>query len=128
MKRNSLHGACGTYIVQNNKRLSPASIMIADSEEDALADDGRQDLLNEESQENGRDCREDKVVDNGQLLELESLFCAHDFAASQNEDIVEYDENARLLQGGHGCNASLEAKLAGWVAGEELKDLVEDGP
>lgn len=128
MRWDSVCGACTTYVVQDNERLGPASIMIADSEEDALADDGRQDLLNEESQEDGRDRREDKVVDDSQLLKLESVLCAHDLAASQNKDVVEYDKDARLLQGGHGSNASLEAEFAGWVAGEELKDLVEDWP
>lgn len=66
--------ACGTYVVQNNKRLGPASIVIADGEENALADDGGQNLLNKESQKDGRDRRENKVVDDSQLLKLESLF------------------------------------------------------
>lgn len=117
-----------TYVVKNNKRLGPASVMITDGEENTLADNGRQDLLNEESQENRRDRGEDKVVDNGELLELEGILGAHDFAASQDEDIVEDDKNARLLQSGHGRDAGFKAEFAGGVAGEDLEDLVEDGP
>lgn len=117
-----------TYVVQNDKRLGPASVVIANREENTLADDGRQDLLNEKGQEDGRDRGEDEVVDNGELLKLESVLVAHNFATSQNEDIVDDNKNSRLLQGGHGRDARLKAELAGRVAGKNLEDLVEDGP
>lgn len=102
--------------------------MIADSEEDAFTHDSRENLLDKERQEDCRDSSEHEVVDDGELLQHEALPRAHDFATTQNDHIVEDDEDARLLQGGHGRDTSLKAELAGRVADEELEDLVEDGP
>lgn len=50
-------------VVEDNQGLGPAAIDIADGEEDALADDGGQELLNEESQEDAADGGEVEVVD-----------------------------------------------------------------
>lgn len=52
-----------TYVVQDDERLGPASIMIANGKEDALAHNGGQNLFDEQSQEDGRYRRQEKVVD-----------------------------------------------------------------
>lgn len=117
-----------TYVVQHNEGLCPASINIADSEEDTLAHDGGQDLLDEEGKEDAGNSSQDEVVDQEDLLELEFVLLAHVFSTSQDDDVVNEDENSRLLQCGHGRDTGLETKLAGWVADAQLESLVKDGP
>ena len=40
-----------TYVVENNERLGPAAIVIADGMEDTTTDNSRDELLKEEKQE-----------------------------------------------------------------------------
>lgn len=120
--------ARGTNVVQDNQRLGPATIAVADGKEDTLADHGPQKLLNEESQEDAADGSEVKVVDQEERPQLEWLAVAHELAAPENNGIVDDDEDAGLLDRRHGRNAGLEAKVLGGIADDGLKGLAEDGP
>lgn len=57
-----------TYIVQDDHRLGPASIGITDGIENAIADEGRDKLFNEENQECRADGSEVEIVDQEQAL------------------------------------------------------------
>lgn len=117
-----------TYIVEDNEGLRPTAIMIADGIEDALAHNGRQDLLNEESQEDGGDGGQDKVVNEEQRFKLEPVLLAHPLATTKDDNVVANDEDARLFEGRHWRNASLELEVASRVANDGLPGLVENGP
>lgn len=96
--------------------------------EDAAADDGGQELLDEEDEEDAADGGEVEVVDEEEALELVGLAVAHPLAATEDDGIVDDDEDGGLLEGGHGGLALNESELAGRVAGDSCPGLVEDGP
>ena len=87
-------GKCGLpYIVQNDKVLSPASIVVADGIEDAVTDNGWEQLLDEQSQQDGADSGEDEVVDEEQCLQLEGRAVAHHLAAAKDDAVVDDNED-----------------------------------
>lgn len=51
-----------TYVVQDNERLCPTTIGIADGVADSVSNNGRKQLLNEEHQEGCADSRKDKIM------------------------------------------------------------------
>lgn len=102
--------------------------MVTDGVEQAFSDNRRQKLLNEEGQQKTGDGGEVEVVNQEECLELEGLAVAHELAATENNDVVQDDENARLLKSGHGRLPGDEAELADWVAGEKGPDFVKDRP
>lgn len=108
--------------------MSPTAIVVADGVEDALAHDGRQNLLDEKGQQDGGDGGQDEVVDEKERFKLESVSFAHPLATPENDDVVADDKNTRLLEGGHGRDAGLKLEFAGRVADDGLPGLVEDGP
>ena len=82
-----------TYVIEDNERLSPATIHVADCVEDAAANNGGEELLNEESEETGADHGQEKVVDQEEALELEGLAVAHNLAATEDDNVVDDDED-----------------------------------
>lgn len=117
-----------TYVVQHNQGLGPTSLMVADGEEDALADNGREQLLNEQSQEDCADSGQVEVVDDEESLQLKRLSLAHHLASTKDYYVVDDDEDGGLLQRRHGRAAGLEAEVVGGIAHDELEGLVEDRP
>lgn len=102
--------------------------MVADGVEDAVADNGRDELLNEEGKEDTADGREVKVVDEEERLELEGLAVAHEGAAAKDDGIVDDDEDGRRLEGGHGRLKGHKLELVDGVADDGRPGLVKDGP
>ena len=96
--------------------------------EDALADNGGQDLLDEKGEQNAADGGQVEVVDQEEGAQLEGLAVAHQLPAAEDDCVVDDDEDARLLERRHGGGARLEAEVLGRVAGDELEGLAEDGP
>lgn len=96
--------------------------------EDTVARDLGQQLLNEENEEHAADGSEVEVVDEEKALELERLAVPHQRATTKDDDVVQDDEDARLLERRHGRDASLEAEVVGRVAHDGCPRLVEDGP
>lgn len=117
-----------TYVVEDNQRLSPAAIVVADGKEDTLTDNGRQKLLNEESQEEAANSGQVEVVDEEERLELERLAVAHQLSAAKDDEVVDDDEDGRRLQGGHGSLERHELEVIGRVANNGREELVKDGP
>ena len=101
----------GTYVVDDDQGLRPASVLIADGVEDALADHRGQQLLNEEGQEDAADDGQVEVVDQEERLELEGLAVAHELAATEDDGVVDDDEDTRLLERRHGRDALVEVKV-----------------
>ena len=87
-----------TYVVQDHKGLSPATLGIADSMEDAATDNGGKKLLNEESQESTADQSQVEVVDEEETLELEGLTVAHPFATTEDDGIIDNDKDRSRLE------------------------------
>lgn len=83
----------GTHIVEDNERLGPAAIDVADGVEDALANESREELLNEQRQEDTTDGGEVEVVDEEERLELEGLAVAHQLPAAKDDGVVNDDED-----------------------------------
>lgn len=117
-----------THVVQHNQGLGPTAIVVADRVEDAMANDGGQELLNEESQEDAADGGEVEVVDEEQRLELEGLAVAHQLATAEDDDVVDDDEDGARLEGRQGRLKRHKLELIGRVAEDGGPCLVEDGP
>lgn len=117
-----------TYVVENDKRLGPATTAVADGIEDASADNGGQQLLDKERQEDGRNGSQVEVMDQEQRLQLEGLAVAHNLTTPEDDGIVDSNEDSRLLQGRHGSLPSGEPELADGIASNGGPDLVKDGP
>lgn len=117
-----------THVVEDNERLRPAAIVVADGMEDTLTVDGRNKLLNEENEKNTADGREVEVVDQEQRLELEGLAVAHHLAPTEDDGIVDDDEDGSRLESRHGSLEGDELELAGGIADNGGPGLVEDGP
>lgn len=96
--------------------------------EDAASDDGRDQLLNKEKQKNAADGSEVEVVNEEQRLELEGLTAAHQLATSENDGVVDDDEDGRRLERRHGRLERNELEVIGRVADDGSPSLVEDGP
>lgn len=101
---------------------------MADGVEDTAADNNGEKLLNEESQEDSADGGQVEVVDQEERAQLEGLAVAHKLATAEDDGVVDDNEDAGLLQSGHGRLAGNESEVLGRVAGDGLKGLAEDGP
>lgn len=102
--------------------------MVANGVEDAVADEGRQKLFDEQGQENGTDGGQEEVVDHEDGVELESRQLLHDFATTEDDHIVGDQEGGGLLEGGDGSDALGELELAGGVTHDHLVGLIEQRP
>lgn len=123
-----LSSAVSTYVVQNNKRPRPSTVVITDSIEDTMSPDSREKLLNEESQESAADQGEVKIVDHEESVELEGRSVLHELTATKDDDIVGNERHGGFLESRHGRHAFFEAKFAGGIAHHHLEGLVEDRP
>lgn len=124
----SLSSAVSTYVVQNNKRPRPSTVVITNSIKDTMSPDSREKLLNEESQESAADQGEVKVVDHEESVELEGRSVLHELTATKDDDIVGNERHGGFLESRHGRHAFFEAKFAGGIAHHQLEGLVEDRP
>lgn len=108
--------------------LGPASIVVANGVEDAVADNGWEKLLNVQGQQDGADGGQDEVVNQEQGLELEGLAVAHQLATTKDDRVVDDDEDRSRLEGRHGRLERHKLELLGWVADTSGPCLVEDRP
>ena len=67
-------------------------------------------------------------MDQEECPQLERLAVAHQLPAAKDNGIIDDDEDAGLLQGGHGCAARYELKVVGGIASDGLEGLAEDWP
>ena len=102
--------------------------MIADGEVKAVTSDRRDDLLEEQSKQNGADGREVEVVNFEQEVELESLAAPHQFPSSEDYNVVGYKDRRARLDVGDGRLAGHEAEVLRLVSDGGLEDFFEDGP
>lgn len=118
----------GTHVVKNNERLGPPAVIVADGVKNAMAHNGRQNLLNKESQQDSGYSGQDEVVDEEERLKLEFVSFAHPLATTENDNVVADNEDARLFEGGHGRDAGLKLELAGRISNDSLPGLAKDRP
>ena len=102
--------------------------MVANSVEDTVSPDSRDQLFDEKSQQDRADGREIEVVHHKQGVQLERLEPLHNLAATEDEDVIGDEHHSGLIEGGHRGDALDELELAGRVSDNILKGLVEDGP
>lgn len=119
---------CATYVVQDDERLSPAAALITDSVEDSVSPESGHQLLNEQGQQDGADDSQEEVVDHEQSVELERRQLLHDFAATENENVVGNEHHGSLLQGGQRGHIRGESELAGGIPHDLLVGMVEERP
>lgn len=117
-----------TYVVEDNHRLSPATVVVADGVEDTIVVQLRNQLLNEENQKDTANSGKVEVVDEEKRLELEGLTVMHQLATTKDDDVVDDDKDGGRLEGRHGRLERHELEVVGGIANNELKGLVEDGP
>lgn len=119
---------CCTYVVKNNELVGPATIVGADSVEDAISDNLGQELLDEQDEEKTADQGEVKVVNLEEEAELERLATTHKLSTTEDDDVVANEHGGRLLEGSHGGLARDKAEVLRLVALDRGKGLFEDGP
>lgn len=102
--------------------------MIADSVENTVSDQCREELLDEKNQKGAGDGGQVEVVNLEQPVQLDRLASTHNLPTSQDDDIVRNERHRGLSESGHGCNALDELELLSWVAENHLPDIAEDGP
>lgn len=117
-----------THVVQNDKGLGPATLRVTDGMEDTAANNGGKKLLNEESQKRTTDQSQVEVVDKEETLELERLAVAHPLATTENDAVVDDDEDGGRLHGRHGSLERHKLEVIGGVADDSGESLVKDGP
>lgn len=96
--------------------------------EETSTDEGGHKLLNKEGQENGADSSEVEIMNKEGTLELEGLPVAHPLTSTEDDGVVQDNEDGRLLQGRHGSLPLDKLKVANRIAGDGRPGLVEDGP
>lgn len=117
-----------TYVVQDDKRLSPSAPMITNGVEDAMARNGGQKLLDKQGQQNGTDDSQEQVVDHEQGVELECGKLLHDLTATEDHSVVGDQDSRGLLEGRQRSDTFDELELAGRVAHDLFICLVEQRP
>jgi hypothetical protein len=117
-----------THVVKKDELVGPAAVEITDSVEDAVPDQGREKLLNEESQKTTTDDCQVQVVDLERTVQAESRTAPHELTTAQNDGVVYNERNDRLFVCRHESAAGHEAELLGRVAKHLLPCGGEDGP
>lgn len=117
-----------TYIVDDNEGLGPSTFVVADSEEDTVSPDSRQQLFDEKSQQSTADNGQVEIVNHEGCVELECGTALHDLSASEDNNIVGDEHDRSLLHGGHRGHTTGELELTRRISYHILKSLVEDGP
>jgi hypothetical protein len=119
---------CGTYVVKQDQLVGPATIEVADGVENTVPDEGREQLLNEESQKTTADDGQVQVVDLERAVQAEGCAVPHELAASQDDGVVRNERQDRLFVRRHDGVAGHELELLGRVAKHLLPRGGEDGP
>lgn len=117
-----------THIVQGDQRLSPAAIIVADGEEETVADQRRDELLEVEGEQATADDGQVEVVDFEQPVELQRRALFHNLPTTEDDDVVRGQGHGRLEHRRHGRAARDEAELLGLVSHDLFKGMGEDGP
>jgi hypothetical protein len=102
--------------------------VVANGVEDAVAHEGGQKLLDEQSQKDGADSSEKEVVDHEEGVELESGQLLHDLTATEDNHVVGNQQGGGLLEGGKRSDALGELELAGGVTHDHVEGLIEQRP
>ena len=118
----------GTYVVQNNERLGPSTLVVTDGEEDTMSPNSRHQLLNEESQQCATDQSQVQVVDHEQGVQLQGSALLHELPATEDDDIVGDEKDGRRLEGGKRSDTLDKLEFAGRIADDLLEGLVKDRP
>lgn len=108
--------------------VGPSTLNIADSEEETLVVKSWDQLLSEESQQDGANRSEVEVVDHEGSIEFESRAVAHQLASTENYNVVCENQRSGLLHGRHGGDMGLEVEVLGVVSLDGREGLVKDGP
>jgi hypothetical protein len=115
-------------VVENNQFVRPATLVVADGKEKALANYNGKQLLNEERQQYTADGGEIEVVHLEQKVQLERLAVAHQLAAAKDYNVVCEKCDGACFERGERCLAGHEAEVVRFVADNWLKYGFEDGP
>lgn len=117
-----------THIVQNDQLIGPATLMVANGVENAIAHDFGDQLLQEQHQQNSANGRQVEVVDLEQAIELQRGIVLHDLATSEYENVVGDEHDGAGLECRQGCLALDEAEVLRLVALDRLEGLLENWP
>lgn len=77
-----------TYVVQNDERASPTTLLITDSVEDSVSPESGEQLLNEQDQQDTADGGQKEVVNHEQGVKLECRQLLHNLTATEDEKVV----------------------------------------
>lgn len=118
----------GTHVVKNDKFIGPTTIVRADSVENAISCNLRDQLLEEEYQESARNDGQDEVVDLEDEVELESWTVPHQFATTEDDDVVRYQHGSACIVSRQSGLAWDKSKVLWLVALDGFETLFEDWP
>lgn len=117
-----------TYVVQNDQRASPTTLLITDGVEDSVSPESGEKLLNEQGQQDTAHGGQNEVVNHEQGVKLEGRQLLHDLTATEDDNVVGDKHHCSLLQGGQRGHTLGEVELAGGIPHDLLVGLVEEGP
>lgn len=117
-----------TYVVQNDQRASPTTLLITDGVEDSVSPESGEQLLDEQEQQDTAHGGQKEVVNHEQGVKLERRQLLHDLTTTEDDNVVGDKHHCSLLQGGQRGHTLGEVELAGGIAHDLLVGLVEEGP
>ena len=117
-----------THIVENDELRRPSTIIIANRKEQTILGDGRDQLLQEQGQQNTADGSQIEVMNLEQAVEFERLSVPHEFASTEDDDIIRDQTDGRFRHGAHRGLARDEVEVLGRIAAHALERLGKDGP
>jgi hypothetical protein len=105
-----------TYVVQDNKRRRPSTIVVANGVEHASPHQRWNQLLQKQQQQYSTNRRQVKVVNLEQSVQFQRLPILHNFPSTEDDDVVCDERPCRLGHARHGGGPGLESKMLGLVA------------
>lgn len=115
-------------VVEDDQLVGPATLVRANSEEEAVPCDHGDEHLSEESQKHRTNSREVKVVNFEEEVQRKGLAPAHQLAPPEDYNVVCEESNGARLQRRHWRLAGHEAEVLRLEARDGLERGLEEGP
>ena len=115
-------------IVQDNELRGPAAALVADGVENAVPDNDWDKLLKKQDKKDEADGGQEEVVHFEEVVELDGLARAHEFAATKDDQIIGYEGGYGCGEGRHGSLTGGELKIVGSPAHDCGEGFVEERP
>ena len=117
-----------TYVIKDNQFICPASLAVADSEENPVPHNNGNKLLGEQHQQAKANYREVEVVHLKQKVEQICRSVSHQLPSSKDYKVVGHKYGSGSLQGRYWGLARHKSKVLWFVCFHGLESLLEYRP